>query len=153
MQLTTPPVIYCAVVNSFMWITSVEENDQSSFEYLFKMLARKGIFLDECDDMIITGTTLSVQNPFNMVSIIHTTIYNETCIPRSPINKLKLHRCIVDHYYLYVTLSHLRPKGTVTNLMYSMVIHFCDELLAHFSMRHLMLHWKMCKLTVKPLCI
>ena len=68
MQLTAPPVIYCAVVNSCLSITSEREN-VCNFQYLFRTLARKGVFLDDCDDMIITETVLSTQHPFNMVSV------------------------------------------------------------------------------------
>lgn len=67
MQLTVPPVIYCAVVNSFLSITPTEED---SFQYLFKTLARKGVFLDDCDDMIITEAILSTQHPFSLVGVV-----------------------------------------------------------------------------------
>ena len=71
-QLTTPPSIYCAVVDV---ITSNTLDDhQCSFQYVFKVLARKGVFLDECDDMIVTETTLANFSPFNIVSL--STLYN-----------------------------------------------------------------------------
>jgi len=69
-QLTAPPVIYCAAVNSCLSITSREEDNQYSFQYLFETLARKGVFLDDWDDVIITEVILSNQHPFNMVSFM-----------------------------------------------------------------------------------
>ncbi|XP_065911733.1 calmodulin-regulated spectrin-associated protein 1-B-like isoform X2 [Dysidea avara] len=71
-QLTTPPSIYCAVVDV---ITSNTLDDhQCSFQYVFKVLARKGVFLDECDDMIVTETTLANFSPFNILA--HQTLIN-----------------------------------------------------------------------------
>ena len=68
MRLTVPPVIYCAAVNNWLSITSVKE-DILCFQYLFEVLAHKGVFLDECDDVIITKAILSTQHPFNVVSV------------------------------------------------------------------------------------
>lgn len=67
-QLTTPPSIYCAVVDA---ITSNTLDDhQCSFQHVFKMLARKGVFLDECDDTIVTEAALATVHPFNIVSLL-----------------------------------------------------------------------------------
>ena len=70
MQLTAPPVIYCAAVNSCLSITSSERENVCNFQYLLITLARKGIFLDDHDDMVITEAILTTQHPFSMVSII-----------------------------------------------------------------------------------
>ena len=71
-KLTVPPSIYCAVVDE---ITSHTQNDhQSSFQYVFKMLARKGVFLDECDDTIITEAMLASSCPLSIVSYVVSSI-------------------------------------------------------------------------------
>jgi len=50
-------------------ISNTLDDRRCSFQYVFKMLARKGVFLDECDNTIVTEATLATVRPFNIVSL------------------------------------------------------------------------------------